>query len=82
MVPNTKVKAKPVKNVNVLISNMKIDSPAEPHQDFDVLEFKKSVVFKSLEQAALIGEGLETRKDEESDRLLLDLDSSSGAEVC
>lgn len=84
MVPKTKVTLKSeVKKLgtktDVLLSTV---SKTEVRETFDIFDFKKSVVYKSIEQAALIGEGLEYRTNEEDGRKLLDLDSNSGSQVC
>lgn len=84
MVPKTKITLKseikrPGTKADILVSKVPV---TEALEIFDIFEFKKSVVYKSIEQASLIGEGLEYRTNESDGRNLLDLDSSSGSQVC
>ena len=85
MVPVKKVQAKSQKvskDFKVLLSNVKIETLSHTVEPFDILEFKKSVVYKSIEQASIIGDGLEFRTEEQEDRKLIDLDSHSSTQVC
>lgn len=82
MVPGVKVKSKSDQtgnNLNVLISKVTIDS-LKQEEEFDTLEFKRSVVYRTIEQAAIIGDGLEFKT--EGDRKLIELDSHSCTQVC
>ena len=66
--------------MNVLLSKIKIEPTEEPKEKFDIFEFRKTILYKSLEQANIIGEGLEFR--EEDGKSFLDLDTNSGSQVC
>lgn len=63
--------------MDVLLSNVEKGDSRDEY--FDIFEFKNSVIYKSIEQASLIGEGLEYRTLEDEDRKILDLDSNSGS---
>jgi hypothetical protein len=77
MVPSKPAK-KNAKDLSVLLSNVKIEPVARSEEPFDVLEFKRTVVYKSIEQASIIGEGLEFKTESKK----LDLDSHSCTQVC
>jgi hypothetical protein len=81
IVPSSKVRENK-RDVSVLLSSVKIEDFGPKVEQFDIFDFKKSVTYRAIEQAAIISEGLEYRRDEDSGRRLLDLDSNTGLEVC
>lgn len=65
--------------MNILLSKIKIE-PETKKEHFDIFEFRKTIVFKSIEQAKIFADGLELKQ--EGSRKILNLDKNSGSEAC